>query len=62
MSTKETSRHGCNQATRNASSTRWKDSRFASFLKAAIVSLALWGFISVCIAEWLIHHGGLRDA
>lgn len=29
-------------------------------IKAAIVWLALWGVLPVSVAEWLIHHGGLR--
>lgn len=33
-----------------------------SQLKAAIVTLALWGLLPVGLATWLIQHGGLNDA
>lgn len=31
-------------------------------IKAVIVRLALWGVLSVAVAEWLIQRGGLKDA
>lgn len=30
-------------------------------IKAAIVTLALWGLLPVSVADWLIHLGGQRD-
>lgn len=31
-----------------------------AFVKAWIVSLALWGWLSYGLATWLIHRGGMR--
>jgi hypothetical protein len=36
--------------------------RVAAAIKAAIVTLALWGLIPARLAAWLIQRGGLRDA
>lgn len=64
MTANKTSRHGCNQATRNASSTYCKDNAFISPSKPTnVVSepqeiRSVW----ISIADWLIDHGGLRDA
>ncbi len=37
-------------------------SAILSRTKAAIVFLALWGFIPAALATWLIQRGGMRDA
>lgn len=34
----------------------------AASVKAALVTLALWGLIPARFASWLIQRGGLRDA
>lgn len=34
----------------------------AAAIKAALVTLALWGLIPTRFASWLIQCGGLRDA
>ncbi len=35
---------------------------FAARLKALIVGAACWGLLPVALAEWIINHGGMRDA
>lgn len=62
MTGKNKGRAGCHQATPSPSNHTRKFTVLASRIKAAIVTLALWGWISIDVAEWLIRHGGLRDA
>lgn len=62
MTTKKKGRSGCNQTAPCTSNNNRKSSLFVSRVKASIVTLALWGWIPVAAAVWLIEHGGLRDA
>lgn len=34
----------------------------ASRVKALIAGAACWGAIPIALADWLIQHGGMRDA
>ncbi len=61
-SKKRRGRPGCHPATPRTSNKTRKSTALAPRIKAAIVTLALWGWVSVKVAEWLIRHGGLRDA
>ncbi len=61
-SKKRRGRPGCHPATPRTSNKTRKSTALAPRIKAAIVTLALWGWVPVKVAEWLIRHGGLRDA
>ncbi|GAB5452312.1 MAG: hypothetical protein Hals2KO_26400 [Halioglobus sp.] len=58
MSTKTTGRSGWHQATRNTSESTAKFTFVAACLKAAIVTLALWGVLHAPVAVWLTKRGG----
>jgi len=61
MTRKTTGRSGWHQAAPQTSSSIRNSTCLASRIKAAIVTLALWGLRPVGVTEWIIHRGGLRD-
>ncbi|MEJ1402429.1 MAG: hypothetical protein RPU73_00925 [Candidatus Sedimenticola sp. (ex Thyasira tokunagai)] len=54
-------RAGCNQATLKTSKHTCNFTGLVARIKAAIVTLALWGLLPVTVADWLINLGGQRD-
>ncbi len=54
-------RAGCHQATPKTSKRTLNSTGLAARIKAAIVTLALWGLLPVAVADWLIHRGGQHD-
>ena len=54
-------RAGCNQATPKTSKHTRNFTGLVARIKAAIVTLALWGLLPVTMADWLINLGGQRD-
>ena len=54
-------RAGWHQATLKTSKITCNSNDLAPRIKAAIVTLALWGLLPVAVADWLIHLGGQRD-
>lgn len=61
MTTNRKGRAGWYQATPKTSKSTRNFTGFAARIKAAIVTLALWGLLPVTVADWLIYLGGLRD-
>lgn len=62
MATKTKGRAGRYQATPKTSDNTLNSTGFASRIKATIVTLALWGLLPMSVADWIIQHGGLRNA
>ncbi len=54
-------RAGWYQATPKTSKCTGNSTGLAARIKAAIVTLALWGLLPVSVTDWLIHLGGQRD-
>jgi hypothetical protein len=61
MTTNRKGRTGCNQATPKTSKSNSNSTGLTARIKAAIVTLALWGLLPVAVADWLIHLGGQHD-
>ena len=61
MTTNRKGRAGWHQATLKTSKCTCNSTGPAARIKAAIVTLALWGLLPVSLADWLIHLGGQRD-
>jgi len=61
MTRKTKGRAGWHQATSKTSKCASYFTVLASRMKALIVTLALWGWLPVGIADWLINRGELRD-
>jgi len=61
MTTNRKGRAGWHQATLDTSKRTSNFTGLAAPIKAAIVTLALWGLLPVAVADWLINLGGLRD-
>ncbi len=55
-------RAGWHQATPKTSKNTCNSTGLAARIKAATVTLAVWGLLPVAVADWIIHlGGGLRD-
>lgn len=54
-------RAGWHQTTLKTSNITRNSTGLASRIKAAIVTLALWGLLPVTVADWIIRRGGLRN-
>jgi len=54
-------RSGWHQATPTISKSTCNSIGLASHIKAAIVTLALWGVLPVAVADWIIHRGEPHD-
>lgn len=54
-------RAGWHQATPKTSKSTSNSTDLAARIKAAVVTLALWGLLPATVADWLIHLGGQRD-
>ena len=54
-------RAGWHQAAPKTSNIDCNFTNLATRIKALIVTLALWGWLPVSIADWLINRGELRD-
>lgn len=61
MITNRKGRAGGHQASPKTSKSTRHSIGLAAPIKAAIVTLALWGLLPVTVAAWLINLGGLRD-
>ncbi len=61
MRGKTKGRDGGDRATPNTSHT-CNSTLIRTRIKAGIVRLALWGLLPIPVADWIIQHGGLRDA
>jgi len=61
MTTNRKGRAGWHQATPKTSKRTCNSNGLAARIKAVIVTLALWGWLPVWLADWLINLGGLRD-
>ena len=61
MTTKRKGRAGGHQATPNTSQSTCNSTGIVSHVKAAIVTLAVWGWFPLGLAEWINRTGGLRD-
>lgn len=62
MTTSKKGRAGWHQATRRTSKSTRNFTGLAGRIKAANITLALWGLVPVAVADWFIHLGGRRDA
>jgi len=54
-------RAGCNQATLKTSKRTRNFTGPVAHVKGFIVTLALWGWLPVGLADWLIHQGEPHD-
>ena len=54
-------RAGWHQATLKTSKRTRNPTGLVSRIKGLIVTLALWGWLPMGFADWLIHLGGQRD-
>ena len=54
-------RAGWHQATLKTSKRTCNFTGLAARIKAATITLALWGLLPVAVADWLINLGGRRD-
>lgn len=61
MISKAKGRAGWHQATLKTTKSTCNSTGLASRIKGLIVTLALWGWLPVGLADWLIHMGELRD-
>lgn len=61
MTTKTKGRAGGHQATPNTSKSTCNSTGIVSRVKAAIVTLAVWGWFPLELAEWINRKGGPRD-
>lgn len=61
MTTKTKGRNGGDRAALKTTCVR-NHTSIRSRLKGLIVRLALWGILPVGLAQWLVQHGGMRDA
>lgn len=61
MTTKRKGRPGWHQATPKTSESTHNSTGLAARIKAAIVTMALWGLLPVAVADWLINLGGWRN-
>ena len=61
MSTKRKGRAGGHQATPNTSESTCNSTGFVSRVKAACVTLAVWGLFPLGLAEWINNMRGPRD-
>lgn len=61
MTRKSKGRAGWHQATPKSSKRTSDFTGLTARIKAAIVTLVLWGLLPVAVAEWIIHRGGLRN-
>lgn len=61
MTTNRKGRAGWHQATPKTSKSNSNSTGLVARIKAAIITLALWGLLPVAVADWLIHLGGQRD-
>ena len=57
MTRKTKGRAGCNQATSKTSKCAYYFKLFASHIKAEIVTLALWGWLAMCLFTWFYNLG-----
>ncbi|MEJ1382028.1 MAG: hypothetical protein RPU52_06260 [Candidatus Sedimenticola sp. (ex Thyasira tokunagai)] len=62
MSRKTKGRGGWHQATPKTCKYSSNSTGLVARIKAAIVTLALWGLLPVAVVDWIIHRGGLCDA
>ncbi len=51
-------RSGWHQATSSTTSFRVYFTSFIHFMKAAIIRLALWGWLPMCFANWISNREG----
>jgi hypothetical protein len=61
MTTKTKGRAGGHQATPKTSKSTCNSTGIVSRVKAAIVTLAVWGWFPLGLAEWINRMGGPRD-
>lgn len=61
MAGKIKGRNGGDHATPKTSNIR-NHSQISSRIKTTVVMLALWGVPPCRVVDWIIQHGGLRDA
>jgi hypothetical protein len=61
MTNNRKGRTGFHQATPKTSKSTCNSTGLGPRVKAAIVTLALWGLLPVVVADWIIHPGGLSD-
>lgn len=61
MSKKTKGRTGDNQATPKVSVSTRNSTGIVSRVKAIIVTLALWGWFPIGLADWINHIGETRD-
>ncbi|MEX0963781.1 MAG: hypothetical protein WDZ52_07050 [Pseudohongiellaceae bacterium] len=61
MTSKTKGRAGCHQATPNTTKCPSYFIVLASRMKAVIVTLALWGWLPMCLAKWISNRGGQHD-
>lgn len=61
MIRKTKGRAGGHQATPNTSQSTCNSTGIVSRAKAAIVTLAVWGWFPLELAEWITRMGGSRD-
>lgn len=61
MTTNRKGRTGWHQATPNTSISTRNSTGLAARIKAAIITLAAWGWFPIGLAEWINHLEGKRD-
>ncbi len=61
MTRKTKGRAGWHQATPKTSNRNFNSTGLTSHIKVLIVTLALWGWLPVGVADWLINRGEARD-
>lgn len=61
MSKKGKGRAGWHQATLKTSKYTCNFTSAVTYIKGLIVTLALWGWLPVNLADWLIHRGEPHD-
>lgn len=54
-------RTGWHQATLKTSKHTHYSTGLVARIKGLIVTLALWGWFPLCLAQWINSHGGQRD-
>lgn len=61
MSRKTKGRTGGHQATPKTSKSTSNFTGLAARIKAVIVTLSLWGWLPMKVADWVTHDGGQRN-
>lgn len=61
MTTNKKGRAGRHQATPKTSKYTCNFTSLRNCFKTAVVTLAVWGWFPLCLAEWILNSGGHSD-